>query len=262
MSELHLICLGISFTLLQASILRRLLRPAQAIILINLASLGLACSILVLLSANYFTEPNLTAITSVRFVISGTMALLAGLYFRRAAREPGKGEETQVELCEALYHFGVVLAIWCAALLVPWFRQPVFTLIALGLPAAYFYLRAELGMRAGLATARRYCNSATVLGFVVLGLYLFKGIFHMVLFPGTPINTDHYHYNAPLVMLLGVLLLRLHGLGGTSWLAFYGGLALMVGSYFSLTWLPGFSPFGFPCRAPGARSAWRTSGFC
>src|SRR5258708_26720017 len=113
------------------------------------------------------------------------------------------------------------------------------------LPAAYFYLRAEFGMRAGLATARRYCNSATVLGFVVLGLYLFKGIFHMVLFPGTPIPTDHYHYNAPLVMLLGVLLLRLHGLGGTSWLAFYGGLPLLVGSYFFLPRLPGVSPLYF-----------------
>src|SRR5258708_14371791 len=101
------------------------------------------------------------------------------------------------------------------------------------LPAAYFYLRAEIGMRAGLASARRYCNSASVLGFVVLGLYLFKGIFHMVLFPGTPIPTDHYHYNPPLVMLLGVLLLRLHRLGVTSWLAFYARLPVMVRSYFS-----------------------------
>jgi len=118
------------------------------------------------------------------------------------------------------------------------------------MPAAYFYLRAELGARAGLAEARRYRNSAAVLGFVVLGLYVFKAVFHVVLFPGTPIGTEYYHYNSPLILLLAIVLLRLHGLGGTGWLAFYGGLALMTGSYFLLTALPRFSPFDYPM--PGA----------
>src|SRR5207237_7702920 len=130
-------------------------------------------------------------------------------------------------------------------LLVPWCRQPFFTLVALGLPVGYFYVRAELGMRAGLAVARRYRNSAAVLGFVILALYVFKGIFHIVLFPGTPITTQYYHYNSPLILLLAVVLLRLHGLGGTMWLAFYGGVVLMTGGYFLLTSLPGFSPFDF-----------------
>jgi hypothetical protein len=66
------------------------------------------------------------------------------------------------------------------------------------------------------------------------------------MFPGTPISTQHYHYNAPLILLLGLVLLRLHGLGGTGWLALYGGLALMTGSYFMLTALPGLSPFDYP----------------
>jgi len=94
--------------------------------------------------------------------------------------------------------------------------------------------------------ARRYRNSAAVLGFVILALYIFKGAFHLILFPGTPVSTEYYHYNAPLIVALGFVLLRLHGLGGTTWLAFYGGIALMTGSYFWLTWLPGLSPFRFP----------------
>ena len=243
LSELHLICLGLGITLLQASVLRRIIRSPAAIPAINRASLGLAGFILALLSVNYFTEPNLTAITSIRFIISGTLAWLAGWYFRRAARHPGPGEETHTDLCEALYHFGLVVACWCAALLIPWFRQPFFALAALGLPVLYFYGRAEFGMRRDLPEARRYRNSAAVLGFAVLGLYVFKAVFHLVLFPGTPISTQYYHYNAPLILLLGVVLLRLHGLGGTGWLAFYGGLALMTGSYFMLTALPGLSPF-------------------
>ena len=246
LSELHLIGLGSGFSLLQASLVRWRARTGAVIIPTNQVSLGLAGFILALLSVNYFTDSNLEKITSWRFVVSGLMAWLAGLYFRRAARKPGPGEEAHVDLCEALYHFGLVLALWCAALLIPWFRQPIFTLIALGLPVLYFYLRAELGTQAGQVEARRYRNSAAALGFVVLGLYCFKGIFHLVLFPGTPIGIRHYHYNAPIIMVLAVILLRLHGLGGTSWLAFYGGAALMGGSYFLLTALPGFSPFDFP----------------
>ena len=246
LSELHLICLGVGLTLLQASVLRRTIRSSPAVSAINRASLGLAGFILALLSANYFTEPNLAAITSTRFIVSGTLAWLAGWYFRRAARHPGPGEEAHLDLCEALYHFGLVVAFWCAALLVPWFRQPLFALAALGLPVLYFYSRAELGMRQGRTEARRYRNSAAVLGFAVLGLYLFKAVFHVVLFPGTPISTQHYHYNASLILLLGMVLLRLHGLGGSGWLAFYGGLALMTGSYFLLTAWPGLSPFDNP----------------
>jgi hypothetical protein len=246
LSELHLVCLGLGLSLLQASLLRWRVRTEAIITPTNQASLGLAGLILALLSANYFTDPNLGNITAWRFVLSGLMAWLAGRYFRRAARHPGPGEEAHVDLCEALYHFGVVVALWCAALLIPWFRQPVLALLALGLPVVYFYLRAETGARAGRMEARRYRNSAAALGLGVLALYVFRGIFHLLLFPGVPIGVRHYHYNAPLILGLAVILLRLHGLGGTRWLAFYGGVALMGGSYFLLTALPGFSPFDFP----------------
>jgi hypothetical protein len=247
--ELHLICLGLGLGLLQASGLRRVLRGAAAIADINRASLAVAGLVLGLLSANYFTASDLAAMTPTRLLISGALAFLAGWYFRRAARQPGPGEAAHAELCEALYHFGVVVALWCAALLVPWFRQPQFALIALGLPVAYFYGCAEFGMRLGRVAAPRYRNTAAVLGFVVLALYAFEGFFHLVLFPGTPVSTHHYHTHAALVLLLGVVLLRLHGLGGTGWLAFYGGLALMAGSYFLLTALPGLSPFDHPMPA-------------
>lgn len=249
LSELHLICLGAGLTLIQATGLRRLLRDAPALTVINRACLGLAALVLALLTVNYITAPDVAEIQTARFLVSGALAWLAGRYFRRAARQPEPGEESHGDLCEALYHFGVVLAIWCAALLVPWFRQPLFTLIAIALPLAYFYGRAEWDTRSGLATARRYRNSAAVLGFVVLGLYVFKAVLQAVMFPNAALSTDYYHYNAPLLVLLALMLLRLHGLGGTGWLAFYGGLALMTGGYFLLTALPGFSPFHYPMPA-------------
>lgn len=240
-SDVHLAALGLGLTLLQGTILRTLARSEAVTAFVNRASLVLAALVLTLLTVNYAAQPDLTEMTSLRFVVSGAMALAAGLYFRRAARRPGQGEEAYVDLSEALYHFGLATAVWCAALLVPWFRQPSTALLALGLPAVGFWARAEL--ERGSETGRRFRDSAGVLGFLLLGLYALRPVFQMVLFPDTAIQTDHYHYYAGFAMALGLLLLRLHGLGGTDWLAFYGGLSLMTGSYFGLTAWPGLSPF-------------------
>lgn len=252
-SELQMICLGTAATLLQGTLLRYAVRRNAVIVFVNQASLALAALVLSLLAANYFVHPNLAEIPWQRFVLSGLMAYLAGLYFRRAARAPDTGEEIYGDICEGLYHFGVTVAIWCAVLLVPSFRHPAIALCALGAPILYFYVRAEVGVSTGLSAARLYRNSAAALSFVVLACYVLRVGFQMVLFPDEPvIRTDYYHYNAPFIMLLSVVMLRLHGLGGTSWLALYGGLALVTGTYFSVTWLPTLSPFQHPVRGAWA----------
>lgn len=246
LSELHLACIGFGLSLGLTSLLRLGIKRAEIIPVLNQGSLALAGMILGLLSVNYLTHSNLETISSTRFLASGALALMAGWYFRRAARHPGPGEEAHVDLTEACYHFGIVMAVWCAALMIPPMRQPTLALTALSLPMVFFYLRSELGMRCGATPARRYRNSATVLGFVILALYVFRGVLQMAAFPDKAIDTDHYHHNAPLLLVLSVILLRLHGLGGTMWLAFYGGLGVMSGGYFLLTALPGLSPFDSP----------------
>jgi hypothetical protein len=247
LSEIHLLALGIAFTLLQGTLLKLVARRDRVASFVNRASLVGATLVLTLLSVHYLTDSNLQDIAPLRFVLSGAMALAAGLYFRRAARQPGPGEECLADVSEGLYHFGVSMAVWCTALLVPWLRQPATALLALGLPALYFYARAEIDR--GRWVGRRYRNSAAVLGFLLLALYAVRPVFQMILFPEAAISTDHYHVNSALVMFLGLLLLRLHGLGGTEWLAFYGGLALIAGSYFGLTSWPGLSPFEAPVPA-------------
>jgi hypothetical protein len=250
LSEIHLVCLGLAASLLEATLIRRLVARKTITAYVNRASLVLAVLVLSLLSANYFVHPNLAQIPAFRFVVSGAMALLAGWYFRRAARHPADGEQEYVDWCEGFYHFGVTLAIWCAALLIPGLRQPATAIFAFGLPIAWFYFRSETDFRSGLDSGRRYRNSATVLSFTILAFYICRGLFQMILFPNEPvIQTDYYHLNAPLVMVVALILLRLHGLGGNSWLAFYGGFSLMVGSYFTLTLLPRTSPFDFPMAA-------------
>jgi hypothetical protein len=244
-TEIHLICLGVALTLLQASAIRRLVRREEIQRMVARANLAWAGLILALLSANYLVHPNLELIGPFRFGVSGAMSLLAGLYFRRAARHPVSGQESAAAWCEGFYHFGVTMSLWCAALMVPFLRNPVFALVALGLPVLYFYARAEFRRH------ERYRNSAATLGFLVLALYVLRPVVQMVIFPQAPFETMYYHRNAPLIFLLGLILLRLRALGGTSWLAFYGGLAVMGSTYFAVTALPGLSPFRHPVE-----SAW------
>ena len=259
-SDLQVVCLGVAMTLLQGTLVKLVVKRESLAHFVNQASLFFAGTILGLIAVNYIVDPNLAKLESLRFVISGSMPYLAGLYFRRAARHPDVGEVQHTKLCEGFYHVGVTIAIWCLVLLVPWFRQPAVALCSLGFPLAYFYIRAEnssLSSTSELSsTFERYRNSGTVLAFVIVAGYVFRSAFQMILFPGEPIlQTAYYHYNAPFIMLLSVVMLRLHGLGGTSWLAFYGGLALMTGTYFSVTWFPKLSPFTHPMAAAWAALA-------
>jgi hypothetical protein len=252
LSEMHLVCLGIGASLIQIAAARLLFRSPATVSLLHRAGLAGAGLILALLSANYVAHRDLREVTAWRFAVSGAIALLAALHFRLAARRPGPGEESSVPLAEGAYHFGVTMALWCAALMVPVFRTPVTALVALGLPVFYFHARAEFGRSRGLATFARYRTSAATLAFVVLGLYALRPFLQMAIFPEDPFEAATYHRNSPVILAVSLVLLRLHALGGTGWLAFYGGLALMAGSAFAVTGIPGLSPFEHPVPAAWA----------
>ncbi|MBI4230680.1 MAG: hypothetical protein HY608_07575 [Planctomycetes bacterium] len=247
LSETHLVCLGLWTGLALAWALRRALRSrADVVNALERTALALAGTLLALLAANYLVRPDLQTITPLRFAVSGALALASALPFRRASRS----DAPHAPLCEGVHLFGIAMAIWCAALLVEPLRSPARALWALSVPAFYFAIRAEIGSCTGHLSARAYRDGAAVVGFLLLGLYASRGALRMAFFPHEPIRTDHYHDNAPAVLLLGLLLLRLRGLGGTGWLSFYGGMALVAGTYFTVTALPGWSPFEDP--TPGA----------
>lgn len=259
MSDIHLVCVALLLTLLQGTSLRLLLRREEVVKPAGRASLVLACAILVLLSAAYLAHPDLASMQTPRFVLSGLLALGAGYYFRRAARRETELPATRA-VSQSFYHFGVTVAVWCAALAVPALRSPYTALVALGVPALYFYLRAELDRSAGdeeehapaASNMHGYRTSCAVLSLLLLAMYALRPVFQMVLFPEHPFQLAHYHWNAPLALLLAGLLLRLHRLGGHPWLAFYGGLSLTGGLYFALTAFPGLSPFASPVAAAWA----------
>jgi hypothetical protein len=236
LSDGHVVAVGLGVTLLVSSGLSYLARDPAMTRTAERTSTLLATAIIALLTLQYLVHPNLGAMSSARFAISGVAAYLAALYLRLAAkRDPGAYWIT------ALYHFGVTMALWCAALILPPLRAPGVALVALGVPLLYFYARAEL---AGSPNERRqYADSATALSFVVLFVYTLRFAVQLVLFSDVPVDHGYYHTNAPAMIVLGLIMFRLHALRLNSWLATYGGLTLMLGSFFLATWPARVSPF-------------------
>lgn len=215
----------------------------------------LAALTLVLLGMHYMTNPDLAQIPVIRFSVSGMLALAAGVYFRFAARRPENLHTTAGLWMESLWHVSLGLTLWCGALMVPALRTPHAALYALGLPAAFCWLASEWFLRVcpctekNTLTGERFRTSTASFAVLILVLYVFRLPFQMLLFPQAVLELDVYHTGAAAALLMGLILIRVRGLGGAPWTAFSGGLALMTGVYFLVTWLPGLSPFAFPMAA-------------
>ena len=243
LSDVHLLALGVAVSLAQGALLQRIAAQQRVRDFVRVAALAAAALVLTLLCAHFATDPNLQDITWQRFVVSGALALAAGLFFRRVATRPEPDEAPHVALAYAIYHVGVAMALWCLVLLAPPFREPRYALAGLALPTLYFFAAAERFFRARDARAVQYGRSATVLALAVLGLYAARPLFQLALFPEAAVRTDHYHYNAPLVLLLGFVLLRLGAFETRTWVGYLGGAAVMGGAYFALTAHRALSPF-------------------
>jgi hypothetical protein len=189
LSELHLFCVALVATMGMVLAARSLLSAVEARRDLSRGGMVLAGTTLFLLVSNYLVRPNLKDISSTRFLVSGLLAYASAVWFRFQARDPHRVGRA-ADLCEAAYHFGVTLALWCLALLIPELRSPQLALLALSLPVLYFAARAEAAWRGGSELTRGYRNSAVALGSVVLALYAFRAAFQLTLFPGDPVQTE------------------------------------------------------------------------
>lgn len=225
------------------------------------SAVTLACLILAGLAANYLTNPGLEHVTALRFAVSGALALFAAFYFRWASRHSSGEGNIATGAFADLYLMGLTVAIWCFALMIPWLRTPNVVLAVVGLPALVFWIRAELALGSPdelqRAAGIRWRNSAATLCYLVVGLYAFRGVFQLLLFPDSKaaVNFMYYHWNAPVIIAAGLLMLRLRGLGGDFALAVLAGLAFTTGIYMLGTGVLDLSPFKHPMRAAWAAIA-------
>lgn len=234
----------------------RAVRPPleQAALWLHRGCAALAGLTVALLGMNYLANPDLAQIPAGRFFASGLLALGAGAYFRSAARRPENLLTADGAVMESLWHVSLGLTLWCCALMIPALRTPHTALYALALPAAACWGAAEGFLRQprdgkSRLTGERFRASAAAFSAFVLLLYVFRLPVQLMLFPQAPLSLHVYHTGAAAALLAGLVLLRLRGLGAAPWTALCGGLALMTGFYFLVSWLPGLSPFRFPMAA-------------
>ncbi|HBC85806.1 MAG TPA: hypothetical protein DCZ94_02505 [Lentisphaeria bacterium] len=251
LTHMHIISIGLAISMIMFSALKFILNKEGPAFKLDLGALGCGALILCIIPLNYFASPDIGSMNPSRFVVSGILSLISALYFRYAARKPLIGKDQAVRIFEAVYHLGITIALWCMILLVPVMRTPQTALIALGIPTLYFLGCAEFARYRKLNLQRAYVDSATVMSFAIFTLYIFRISFQMIAFPDSKIDTDHYHYNSPVVAVIGLAMMRLHSLGAPSIISFFGGVAIMLGFFFGVTALPGLSPFSYQIN-----SAW------
>lgn len=219
---------------------------------LHLGCVTLAGVTLALLGVNYVAQPDLAQIPTIRFSVSGLLAAGVGLYFRFAARRPESLRTQDGLWMESLWHVALGVALWCGALAIPALRTPDAALYALALPPVVLWAVAEsllvFSKRTdeNRLTGERFRGSAAVFALLILGCYVFRQPSQMLLFPSAPLELSQYHTGAAAAILMGLLLFRTRGLGAGSWTALAGGLALMTGMYFGVSWLPELSPFDSP----------------
>ncbi len=194
----------------------------------GLGVLGLA--ILAALGANFLLSPGFTDADSLSLLVSSGIAFTGARGLRAAARHG-------MPRLEPAYHIALIAMVWCAAFAVPWLRDYRFVLIGIFLPGFYFWWR-TVG-KAG----DRFRPVALGIACLTLACWLLRDLVP-VLFRIPVLPDDWYHFGAPVVVLAGVLLCRLRSPIGLP--------AVMVGSYFCATALPGLSPFLHPDPAAWA----------
>ncbi len=242
LSRMHGASLGLALSMLLFTVAKSVFTGEVA--RRRLDAFALVCGALVLafVPANYFSNPDIGLVAPMRFLCSGSISLLAALYFRRASKLAVFGGSYSRPM-ESGYHFGTAMAIWCFTLLVPGFRRSETVLVALGLPSLYFLACAEFARARGLKSLRGYVESSSAMCYGIFALYASRALFQMMIFPESAIETNHYHYNSPVLAVAGLILLRLHSLGASPWAAFYGGSACATSLFFAVSSLPRLSPF-------------------
>ncbi len=174
-------------------------------------SLFLGIGVIALLGLNFTLAHDLAAATRVRFLVSGGLLALVALYFRLAIREVE-------DLHRAAYRVATTLAIWSLAYaLLPYPRTFLYLVI---LPAVFFALRAEVRGTAG-APNQADLLAAGLLYAIGIILYFEQQPLQVVFFSESTFDWRAYYWNAPVLGVLGVGLLRL-----SRWTA-WRGLALL-----------------------------------
>lgn len=136
-----------------------------------------------------------------------------------------------------LFACGLTISLWCFSLLglkylVGLSMTPSRAFYLLAIAPAWFYVCSEIGSHADRPHA--YAPQAAALLLTgVLGFYVAPSLFRWLLFPEYAPAFRHYQQHAPLALLIGLTLIRLHALkAGKAWV--FVGMVTIVGALFFL----------------------------
>ncbi len=199
---------------------------------------GLAMLAILLTTLSFVLAPRLLAHFETRFLFNATLMLVLAAYLRFALTGIN-------DLQRALYRIALTGCLWSLGLFLLPYPQLIPWLIAL--PGFYFLARTEV--KGGARPTVEPIAAITLLLLAVF-VYLQHQPINLILFPEQPFDGHGYLLNAPLPLVVGFAILRMHRHVDWKGLAYLGTVIALAGLTLTGIWL------SLPLNLPHASLVW------
>jgi len=188
--------------------------------------------ILALTSISFLRAPNLSLPFENRFIVSGIILGVIALILRFTLSEVSP-------LHRATYRIATVMALWAAGFY--FFPYPDISLYIIGLPGFYFLFRVELKQQMALVEDK--IAAGLLFGLAVL-LYTQQQPLQILLFNKLIFDWQNYYHNAPILIMCGLGIMRLHRHSEWRALCLVGSLVFLTGIILTVSpFLPPHWPY-------------------
>lgn len=238
LNGLHLLSLALVVTLGQlhfALVGNQRLLPLVTRPILETSCTGLAILAMLLTTLSFVLAPQLDARFEPRFIINALDMIAVAAYLRL-------GLHHVTDFQRALYRIALTGCLWSLGLYLLPYPQLIPWLIAL--PGFFFLYRSE---RKGSSRPEVEPIAAIALLLLALFVYVQSQPLNFILFPDKPFDGHAYLTNAPLVLLIGLAILRLHRHVSWRGLAYLGTVVALSGLTLTGIWLS--EPLALPHSA-------------
>ncbi len=188
--------------------------------------------VLVVVALSFIQSHQLHGAYEVRFLFNAVLLAITTAYLRF-------GSQRNNALFRAGYRSSVVLMVWMLGLY--FFAYPQMLIALVALPGFYFLYRIE--RKGPDALVEDKITTGLMFALAAL-LYLQQKPLQMVLFENLSFSSAAYYYNAPVILLVGLALVRFQYWVKWDLVATFGTLLMVAGATLSMSLLSGQPQIG------------------
>ncbi len=195
-------------------------------------------TLLLTIPIHYLANIGIATTPSSHLLFNALAACASLLLFKLTQDE----ESETSSVSNAMIRWAIAIAAWSFAFLIPVLRQPHFSLIAVMVPT-FIYL-AKIELRKNSEKQPSPIDQLFLWASLIIPLcfWLTPDIFSIALFPEMKMASMYQHWNAPLLTLIGITILRTNSWSPNSGNINLGFIISSIGLFYCMTWIPDLNP--------------------